>query len=489
MQPEDIALDGGQGAAGATGYGVVMNVAPLFDAALVARYDRPGPRYTSYPTAPQFTEAWSERDFRRFAAQSNAQSPPRPISVYVHVPWCFSPCFYCGCNRLITRDPAKGERYVERLLAEIDLALPLFAADREVTQLHFGGGTPNFLAPSQLAAVIERVGRHLRLAGGPAADFSIELDPRHVRPGDVADLAGAGFNRASLGVQDFDEGVQRAINRIQSVAGTAAVIDECRRAGFRSVNVDLIYGLPLQTPESFARTLDTVVRLRPDRLAVYGYAHLPGLFKAQRQIRAEDLPDAATRLALLGLAVERLTAAGYEYIGLDHFALPGDDLARAAAEGTLQRNFMGYTTHARSDLVGVGVSAISHVGASYSQNRRDLAGWEIAVEQGRLPAWRGLALGADDRLRAEVIEVLMCRAGIDVRDIERRHAIDFGAYFADSLARLAPLADDGLVTVDREHIRATPRGRYLLRAIAMCFDAYLPAATTANDRPRYSQAV
>ncbi|HEX7062232.1 MAG TPA: oxygen-independent coproporphyrinogen III oxidase [Woeseiaceae bacterium] len=465
-----------------------MQTAPVFDPALVRRYDRPGPRYTSYPTAPQFTERWGERDFRRFAELSNAATPPRPLSVYVHVPWCFSPCFYCGCNRLITRDPAKGARYLEYLVAEIALAAPLFAEDREVAQLHFGGGTPNFLDPAELGAVVERLGRHLGLSSAPQRDFSIELDPRHVRPGDVAALARAGFNRASLGVQDFDPAVQRAVNRVQSVAETAAVIEACRNAGFRSVNVDLIYGLPLQQPATFARTLETVIGLRPDRLAVYGYAHLPELFKAQRRIKSAELPDAATRLALLALAVERLTAAGYVYIGMDHFALPDDDLAQAAANGTLQRNFMGYTTHARADLVGFGMSAISRIGASYSQNRRDLTGWEIDVAAGRLPAWRGIALSADDRLRAEVIEALMCRAEIDVRAIERRHAIAFDAYFADSLAQLEALALDGLVTVDRECIRATPRGRFLLRALAMCFDAYL-AAPAATDRPRYSRAV
>jgi oxygen-independent coproporphyrinogen-3 oxidase len=465
-----------------------MQKAPVFDAALVCRYDRPGPRYTSYPTAPQFSEAWGEADVRRVVALSNADSPARPISVYVHVPWCFSPCFYCGCNRLITRDPARAAHYLEHLLAEIDLVLPLFDADREVPQVHFGGGTPNFLSAAQLDAVIGDIGRHLRLSSSPRRDFSIELDPRHVAPGAVAGLARAGFNRASLGVQDFDPRVQRAVNRVQSVEETAAVIDACRAAGFRSVNVDLIYGLPLQTPASFARTLDTVVALRPDRLAVYGYAHLPQLFKAQRQIRAADLPDATTRLALLGLAVEKLTAAGYVYIGMDHFALPEDDLALAAEDGTLQRNFMGYTTHASTDLVGLGVSAISHVGASYSQNRRDLAGWEIAIRQGRLPAWRGLALRPDDRLRAEVIEALMCRGEIDVRELERRHAIAFDAYFAESLAQLATLADDGLVTIDRERIRATPRGRFLLRPIAMCFDAYLQPAA-ANEPPRYSKAL
>ncbi|HZD54134.1 MAG TPA: oxygen-independent coproporphyrinogen III oxidase [Woeseiaceae bacterium] len=470
-----------------------MSRAPIFDPDLVRRYDGPGPRYTSYPTAPHFRESFGGREFRRHAALGNQASPARPISLYVHVPWCFSPCFYCGCNRLITRDPAKGERYVERLLAEIDLVAPLFDRDRDVLQLHFGGGTPNFLPPAQIGAMLERLAGRFNLSGVPARDFSIELDPRHVAEGDIAALARLGFNRASLGVQDFDPAVQRAVNRVQSVEQTAAVIEDCRRAGFRSVNVDLIYGLPLQTPGHFERTLETVIALRPDRLAVYGYAHLPELFKAQRQIRAEQLPDAGTRLRLLGLAVERFTDAGYRYIGLDHFALPEDDLAAAASQGGLQRNFMGYTTHAHCDLIGLGVSAISHIADSYSQNRRDLTGWEIDIDQGRLPAWRGLSMSADDVLRAEVIETLMCRGEIDTNAVESRHAIAFDVYFEGSLRRLTPLVGDGLVTIDRTRIRATERGRFLLRVIAMCFDAYLHAAerlhAAEGERPRYSKAM
>lgn len=466
-----------------------MNKAPILDVALVRRYERPGPRYTSYPTAPHFTEAFGAREFHRFAAQSNARTPTRPLSLYVHLPWCFSPCFYCGCNRLITRDAAKAARYVEHLLAEVELLSPLFDRDREVLQLHFGGGTPNFLRPAQLGRIVEAIGQRFHLSAAPHRDFSIEIDPRHVARSDAAELAQLGFNRASLGVQDLDPAVQRAVNRVQGVEETAAVIEDCRRAGFRSVNVDLIYGLPLQTVEGFARTLDCVLALRPDRLAVYGYAHLPELFKAQRRIRADDLPDAATRLALLGLAVERFTQAGYLFIGMDHFALPDDDLAGAFSSGGLQRNFMGYTAHADCDLVGLGVSAISHVGDSFAQNRRDLTGWEIDVHRGRLPVWRGISMSADDVLRAEVVAALMCRGEIDVRRVERRHAVAFEAYFAESLERLEPLAADGLVTIDDEHIRATARGRFLLRAIAMCFDAYLPAARADAAKPRYSSAI
>lgn len=466
-----------------------MYQAAIFDPELVRRYDRPGPRYTSYPTAPLFDTDFGEPEFLEQARRSNQELIPRPLSLYVHVPYCHSPCFYCGCNRVITRDPAKGRRYLERLLTEIELVAPLFDRDRPVVQLHFGGGTPNFLGPEQLGSIVEKLGARFSFGDVAERDFSIELDPRHVNPGDIAAYAQAGFNRASIGVQDFDPDVQRAVNRVQSVEETAGVIDDCRRAGFRSVNVDLIYGLPHQTCAGFERTLDTVVELRPDRLAVYGYAHLPGLFKAQGQIRSEDLPDAETRLRLLGTAVERLTAAGYCYIGMDHFALPEDDLALALARGGLHRNFMGYTTHAECDLVGLGVSAISRIGDSYCQSPRDLPAWENAVDAGRLPVWRGLALTFDDALRADVIAQLMCRGEIDLEAIERRFGIEFEAYFADELPRLRKLAGDGLLAMHRSRIAATPRGRFLLRIIAMCFDRYLEPAPAPAGAQRYSQAI
>ncbi len=466
-----------------------MYQAAIFDPELVRRYDRPGPRYTSYPTAPLFNTGFGEADFIEQVRRSNQELIPRPLSLYVHVPYCHSPCFYCGCNRLITRDPAKGRRYLERLLREIELVAPLFDTDRQVVQLHFGGGTPNFLQPEQLADIVEKLERHFSFADASDRDFSIELDPRHVSPGDVAAYAQIGFNRASIGVQDFDRVVQRAVNRIQTVEQTAEVIDDCRCAAFRSVNVDLIYGLPRQTCEGFELTLDTVAGIGPDRLAVYGYAHLPRVFKAQRQIKAEELPDAETRLRLLTLAVDRLTETGYCYIGMDHFALPGDDLAVALSRGGLHRNFMGYTTHAECDLVGFGLSAISRVGDSYSQNQRDLPAWEAAVEDGRLPVWRGLRLTFDDVLRAEVISQLMCRGEIDVAAVERRFAIGFEPYFAEVLPRLRSLARDGLLTVSPSRIAATPRGRFLLRTVAMCFDRYLDPSPTQGNAQRYSQAI
>ena len=457
-----------------------------FDPDLLRRYDRPGPRYTSYPTAPHFAEGFGESDFREIARRSNDDPIPRQLSLYVHVPFCRSPCFYCGCNRVITRDDTRGRIYLDRLEREVALAAPLFDRDREVVQLHLGGGTPNFLAPGLLADLVASLGRQFSFSHAANRDFSIELDPRFVSAEDIEVLSAIGFNRTSLGVQDFDPQVQQAINRVQGIDETLAIIDACRRFGMRSVNVDLIYGLPLQTLEGFGRTLDTVIDARPDRLAIYGYAHMPRLFKGQRQIAEADLPGPEARLALLELAVQRLGDAGYEYIGMDHFALPGDELARAQREGGLHRNFMGYTTHAATDLLGFGVSAISHVGDSFTQNYRDLPAWEAAVDEGRLPIWRGLVLGEDDVLRADLIQQLMCQGEIDVRRIERDYGIRFGEYFSESLAALRPLQDDGLVQCPPGLIRATPRGRALLRIIAMCFDRYLAAAP---EGVRYSRAI
>jgi oxygen-independent coproporphyrinogen III oxidase len=455
-----------------------VSVVPSFDAAVLRRYDRPGPRYTSYPAAPQFTVEFGTRELRHHAAFSNAGSARRNLSLYVHVPYCLSPCFYCGCNRLITSDAGKGVRYTDRLLEEIELVAPLFDAQREVVQLHLGGGTPNFLGSSLLVRLIERLGRAFLLSGSAQRDFSIELDPRSVPADYPATLVDLGFNRVSLGVQDFDPAVQQAVNRLQSIEQTLDLIDECRDRGIRSVNVDLIYGLPRQTPAGFRRTLRTVVAARPDRLAVYGYAHLPGQFKAQRQIASEDLPNAEARLELLRIAIEELVASGYRYIGMDHFALPDDELSRAHEAGGLQRNFMGYTTHANCDLIGLGVSSISHVGNSFSQNFRDLKSWEGALEASRLPVWRGLALDRDDRVRGAVIAQLMCRGTVDVAAIERAHGIDFSDYFTDALERLKTPAADGLVEIRPGTIRVTSAGQLLLRSIAMCFDRYLKMPNT-----------
>ena len=461
---------------------------PRFDADLLRRYDRPGPRYTSYPTAPQFHAGFGEDQLRAAAAASNGDPIPRRLSLYVHVPFCMSPCFYCGCNRIITRDLARGETYLVRLYREIALAAELFDRDREVIQLHLGGGTPNFLSPPQLRELVDTLRSHFRFSDSPTRDLSIELDPRFTNPADIAELAKIGFNRASFGVQDFDPEVQKAVNRIQSVEETRAVVDACRASGFRSVNIDLIYGLPKQTPEGFGKTLDTVLEMRPDRLAVYSYAHLPNLFKPQKQINAEDLPDPATKLSLLQLAIEKLTAAGYVFIGMDHFALPDDDLAQAQERGSLHRNFMGYTTHADSDLLGLGVSAISHIGDSFSQNPRDLPSWQIALDEGRLPVFRGMRLEEDDVLRAELIQSLMCQGVIPVAALERRYGIDFAAYFAEALDQLQPLVADGLVRIEPDRIASTTQGRLLLRNIAMCFDRYL-TPPQEGVAPRFSRAI
>src|SRR5690606_23430858 len=418
---------------------------PIFDADLLRRYDRPGPRYTSYPTAPQFSDAFGEAQLREAALASNGDPIPRRLSLYVHVPFCLSPCFYCGCNRIITRDKSRAGTYLARLYREIGLMAQLFDRDREVIQVHLGGGTPNFLDGGQLQELMETLRSQFRFSRSPGRDISIELDPRFVSPADIAGMARLGFNRASFGVQDFDPAVQQAVNRIQSVEETRAVVDACRANGFRSVNVDLIYGLPRQHAAGFARTLDIVTDMRPDRVAVYSYAHLPNLFKAQRQIDEAELPSAADKLGLLQLAIERLGAAGYDYIGMDHFALPDDELSVARARGGLHRNFMGYTTHADSDLVGLGVSAISHVGDTFSQNPRDITAWQVALDQGRLPVFRGMQLSEDDRLRADLIQALMCQGEVPMAALARRYAIDFPVYFADALERLEPLARDGLV--------------------------------------------
>jgi oxygen-independent coproporphyrinogen-3 oxidase len=466
-----------------------MNTSIAFDAHLLRRYDKQGPRYTSYPTAPCFTAGFGEAQLRAQARRSNQEPIPRSLSLYVHVPYCFSPCFYCGCNRIITRDTSRAAPYLQRLAREIEMIAPHFDRDREVVQVHLGGGTPNFLTAAQIGDLMESLRGQFHFSSRADRDFSIELDPRFLNVGDIASYAASGFSRASFGVQDFDPVVQRAVNREQSVEQTLAAIVACRDNGFRSVNVDLIYGLPKQHLDGFARTLDTVIAARPERIAIYGYAHMPQVFKAQTQIEELDLPGPVTKLALLQLAIDRLSVAGYRHIGMDHFALPEDDLAMAQEAGSLHRNFMGYTTHADCDLIGLGVSAISHIGDSFSQNPRELPAWESAIDAGRLPVWRGLELSFDDQVRADVIQQLMCNGVIDFDAIEARHDIDFEEYFADAMPRLSPLIQEGLAAVEGRRIIATPRGRLLLRIIAMCFDNHLDRSSSQDARPRYSRVI
>ncbi|HEX7916899.1 oxygen-independent coproporphyrinogen III oxidase, partial [Rudaea sp.] len=456
--------------------------AAAFDADLIARYDVAGPRYTSYPTAPNFRNGFGEETLRGIARASNEDPIPRRLSLYVHVPFCTSPCFYCGCTRVITRDRSKADVYLARLYREIELTAPLFDRDRPLVQLHFGGGTPNFLDAAQMAELLDSLAAHFSFSHEAEREFGIELDPRWCGPDYVRMLAAHGFNRVSVGIQDFDPVVQAAINRIQSVEQTRAVLDAAKASSFRSTSVDLIYGLPKQTPQNFRRTLEQVIALAPDRIATYAYAHLPERFPAQRQIEAADLPSAAARLELLALTVETLTAAGYRYIGMDHFARPDDDLARAQDADTLQRNFQGYSTCANCDMVGLGVSSISHIGASFSQNARDLVSYYARLDAGRLPVVRGIELDEDDLLRADVIQQLMCHGLLDIPAFEARHRINFAAYFVADLARLRALAGDGLIAVEPARLVASPRGRFLLRNIAMCFDAHLHRTGTPAVR-------
>lgn len=453
-----------------------------FDADLLARYDVTGPRYTSYPTAPNFHDDFRERDYRACVAASNEDPIPRPLSLYIHVPFCESPCFYCGCSRLITRDHGNAARYLDSLEREISLQSALFDPDRSVMQLHLGGGTPNFLSAEELTRLVDTLAARFDLEPGVGSDFSIEIDPRFTAQGLMQHLSDLGFNRVSLGVQDFDPEVQKAINRIQPLEMTRDTVAAARAAGMRSVNLDLIYGLPRQHAESFGKTLAAVTAIRPERVALYSYAHLPERFKAQRQIESRDLPTPAEKLALLGLAIRSLTDAGYRYIGMDHFALPEDALSKALDGGTLQRNFQGYSTHGQCDLVGLGMTAISQVDGCFAQNVRDLPGYYERLARGELAIARGLRLEPEDLLRADLIQRVMCRGRVDFAAVERRHGIDFGAHFGPELRDLARLAADGLVTLDEYGFTVTPRGRLLLRVVAMAFDASFRKLATPESR-------
>ena len=465
-----------------------LSRAPVFDAALIARYDINGPRYTSYPTAPQFHEGFGEDDLRRIARSSNEDPIPRALSIYIHIPFCLSPCFYCGCTRIITHDKRKADEYLGRLIREIELTAPMFDRDRCVNQLHLGGGTPNFLDAAQMVRLLDALKLAFNLSDDPDREFGIEVDPRYCDAATVRMLADVGFNRISLGIQDFDHEVQVAVNRVQSVEQTREVIEAARDSGFRSISVDLIHGLPKQTTARFARTLEQVIALKPDRIATYSYAHMPERFRAQNQIIAADLPDAATRLALIGQTVEMLANAGYRYIGLDHFALPGDDLSRAQRQGTMQRNFQGYSTHGDCDLIGLGMSSIGHIGRSFHQNPRHLQGYYAAIDSGHLPVHRGMLLSDDDVIRADVIQQLMCHGELDTLDFGQHYGIDFRSYFAPELERLKALEKDGLIDLMPRGLQITPRGRFLLRIVAMCFDAYLGRATQSGS-PSYSKAL
>jgi oxygen-independent coproporphyrinogen-3 oxidase len=456
-----------------------------FDSTLLRRYDKSGPRYTSYPTAVQFTAAFGEADYRVQAQNSNRTTPKRPLSLYFHIPFCDTVCFYCGCNKIVTKHRERAAPYLARLHREIELQAGLFDRERVVDQLHWGGGTPTFISHEEMRALMEQTRRHFRLRDDDRGEYGLEVDPREIRPGTLPLLRELGFNRLSMGVQDFDPKVQKAVNRIQGEAETLAVLLEARALGFRSINMDLIYGLPFQTVESFGRTLEKIIAASPDRLSVFNYAHLPELFKPQRRIDAADLPSPQAKLDILQLTIERLTAAGYVYIGMDHFARPDDELAIAQREGGLYRNFQGYSTHADCDLIGLGITSIGSVHHCYAQNVKTLEEYYERVDAGRLPVFRGLALDADDLLRRDVITRLICDFVLRFGEIECKHGIVFRDYFAAELVELAGMQQDGLLMVDGQGISVQPAGRLLIRNVCMVFDKYLRQKTGQ----RYSKVI
>ncbi|MBB1519706.1 oxygen-independent coproporphyrinogen III oxidase [Aquipseudomonas guryensis] len=442
-----------------------------WDADLIRRYDLPGPRYTSYPTAVQFHNEVGSFDLLH--ALRDSRKALRPLSLYVHVPFCANICYYCACNKVITKDRGRALPYLERLEKEINILSCHLDPRQPVEQLHFGGGTPTFLSHDELRRLMGHLRQHFNLLDDDTGDYGIEIDPREADWSTMGLLRELGFNRVSLGVQDLDPAVQRAINRLQSLEETRAIVEAARTLQFRSVNIDLIYGLPKQTPESFARTVAEVIALQPDRLSVFNYAHLPERFLPQRRINSDDLPSPADKLAMLQGSIEQLTAAGYRYIGMDHFALPDDELATAQEDGTLQRNFQGYTTHGHCDLIGLGVSAISQIGDLYCQNSSDLGNYQQSIDNGQLATLRGLQCNDDDRIRRAVIQQLICEFQLDFATIETQFNIDFRGYFAPLWPQLQQQALDGLIDITDRGIDVRPAGRLLVRSVCMLFDHYL----------------
>lgn len=461
-----------------------MSESMSFNRALVEKYDRPGPRYTSYPTAPQFHGAFAADDYRQ-AARSSNRAPAKPLSVYIHIPFCKSLCYYCACNKIITQKTHRAVEYLDYLKREIAMQAALFEGSRKLTQLHLGGGTPTYLTSEQLSDLMASLREHFNLDESDDHEFSIEVDPRTISRERIAELRAQGFNRLSFGVQDFDEKVQAAVNRVQSEQQIFDLVQAAREARFKSVSVDLIYGLPLQTVESFDATLGKIIALRPDRIAAYSYAHLPERVRAQRLIRREDMPPPERKLELLELTIRRLTGEGYAYIGMDHFALPDDELTVARARGTLQRNFQGYSTHADCDLIALGVSSISKVGDTYGQNVKELSQYYARLDEGLLPVHKGYRLTDDDRLRREVIGALMCHGRVDYAPLEARHGIRFSEYFAGSLRQLQEQVDDALVELRDDALILLPQGQLMMRSVAMAFDAYLGG----EQQERFSRTI
>ena len=454
-----------------------------WDTDLIRRYDLAGPRYTSYPTAVQFDGQVGTFDL--FHALRDSRKALRPLSLYVHVPFCANVCYYCACNKVITKDRGRALPYLQRLEQEIQLIACHLDPAQKVEQLHFGGGTPTFLSHDELRQLMAQLRKSFNLLDDDSGDYGIEIDPREADWATMGLLRELGFNRVSIGLQDLDPAVQRAVNRLQSLEETRAVIDAARTLQFRSINIDLIYGLPRQTPENFARTVDEVINLQPDRLSVFNYAHLPERFMPQRRINSDELPTPAQKLEMLQGTIEQLTKAGYRYIGMDHFALPDDELAIAQEESTLQRNFQGYTTHGHCDLIGLGVSAISQIGDLYCQNSSDLNQYQNTLASAQLATSRGLLCNADDRLRRAVIQQLICNFSLEFAEIEHAFNVDFQGYFGELWPQLQEMADDGLIELDNERITVLPAGRLLVRSVCMVFDAYLEQ----QNRQRFSRVI
>ncbi|MDH5178614.1 MAG: oxygen-independent coproporphyrinogen III oxidase [Gammaproteobacteria bacterium] len=446
----------------------------VFDPELIRRYDKAGPRYTSYPTAVQFHEGFAEREYKDYAIKSNDTG--QPLSLYFHLPFCDTVCFYCACNKIVTKNRKRAAPYLQRLYREIAMQAALFDKDRPVTQLHWGGGTPTFISHDEMRELMAETRRYFKLLDDDSGEYSIEVDPREADTDTINLLRELGFNRLSLGVQDFNPAVQKAVNRIQSEAETNEVITAARAAGFHSVSIDLMYGLPLQSVETFTETLNKVIAMSPDRLSVFNYAHLPQMFKTQRQINDDELPTPDVKLAILQLCVKRLTDAGYVYIGMDHFAKPEDELAVAQRNGTLYRNFQGYSTQSECDLIAMGVTSISKVGNSYCQNVKTMEEYEQRIDSGHLPMFRGIGLTADDVLRRHVITQLICHFSLDKAQVEKQFNISFNDYFSVELQELLQLQLDGLVTCTDSSIMVTPAGKFLIRNVCMVFDRYLREA-------------
>ncbi len=458
----------------------------IFDEDLIRRYDQSGPRYTSYPTVAQFHSDITEQDYQRWAHSSNEDPIPRPLSLYFHIPFCDTVCFYCACTKIVTKHHDRATRYLDYLNKEMALHAPLFDPDRRVEQLHWGGGTPTFLNNGEIRRLMDMTGKHFSLLDDDSGEYSIEVDPRSVDESKLQVLREVGFNRISLGVQDFNPDIQKAVNRIQGEDITRNVLDTARQLGFKSANMDLIYGLPLQTVVTFSDTLRRTVDMSPDRIAVYNYAHLPARFKPQRRINEADLPSAQDKLDILQQTIRLLTDAGYVYIGMDHFAKPDDELTLAQQNGTLHRNFQGYSTHVDCDLIGIGMSAIGRVCDNYNQNVRDLDRYYELLDAGRLPLERGIELEPDDLLRREIITQLMCHFNLDFRILEAGWDFDFMQHFSNEHAALLGMQDDGLLSIDNDGIHILPAGRLLVRNICMVFDHYLQGKDSSR---RFSKVI